>query len=74
MGEKKRVKVRKSVRVEGRTLRIVTPLLPVDRIERLDRHRVILHVSPMVRVLCAGWSSPSAIRSLLLLIPSDAQS
>jgi len=47
----------KGVMGEGRTLRIITPLLPVNKCERLDRTRVTPHIFPMVRDLFAEWSS-----------------
>jgi len=52
-----RLKVRKGVMREGSPLRIITPLLPHERTERLDAHRVTLPILPMVRHLRAQCSS-----------------
>ena len=48
-------------------MRIVTPLFPDKLDERLDRTRVTLHVSPMVREVCAKGCPRSPIRSLLIM-------
>jgi len=45
----------KSVREEGRPLRRVTPLFPLDKCKRSDRRRVYSLYSPMYRPCCAAW-------------------
>ena len=49
-------RVLKSVKREGRSLRIVTPLLPVINVRRLDRRRVFPTGLPWVKACCAEWS------------------
>ena len=60
-----RLKVVIPVRVDGRCLRRVTPLFLVKREQRLDRHRVTLRISPMVRSCCARWPSLLCTRSVM---------
>ena len=67
-----RLKVLKGVKGEGSPLRINLCSLREETDERLDRHRVTIDVSPMVRVSCAQWSIRSFIRSLMSERDNDA--
>ena len=58
-----RLKVVNPVRVRGRSLRIVTPLLPEQRTQRSDRRRVTLPNSPMVRPV--AQSGPPVVHPIV---------